>query len=671
MTWESYVFDFLTASLARPLGLAAAAWLLLRFLRIRHPASRHAVWTAVLLGMLLLPEASVIAPHWTLPVIPPAQHFTDRASETAEHVSVDVEPDGAVPHRARPTNQQAPKVANFALPKIETLIVWCYLLGVCAVALYRLIGWTLLRRVVSRARRVHGRRVMESADLATPVAAGVLLPVVILPTGWREWSAATKGAVLAHEFAHLRRRDTLVAALTRLAQCVLWFHPLTWWLARKLHDLAEFACDAAALEKNDDPAGYSRILLDFADAVNRNGHRTAWPGLAMASSSNMGQRIDELFELSGGTTRKLSRPALFLALIGVPVLCLAASLGLSERQAQPIIKAAGGMPYSEPAHPSAAMAPAAAPSSGKARVRPRTVAQRSATAGTMPVPGPTQTVDPGTPKFEVVSIRPCKDGPAIRGGGRGSSGNPASGRLVMNCQSLKGIIERAYTSGMPPLPPIEGAPAWINSERYTINALAEGNPRMDLMIGPMLRGLLQDRFQLKTHLETREVSAYALTVAKGGSKLKPHEDGNCIDIGMVNRLTTPPPPFPASGERPIVCGMNRPGNRLGPNSILDIPGVSLDYFARTILGIAIWDRPVINKTGLTGLFDIHFEFAREAGNPYEYRSRDGEAPTIAAPGEAGPSIFTALQEQLGLKLEAAKASREFLVIDRVDRPSEN
>src|SRR5215469_9306566 len=97
MTWESYVFEFLMASLARPLWLAAAAWLLLRLLRIRHPTSRHKVWTAVLIGMLLLPEASMIAPHWTLPVIPPSQHSAGNEGETIGFVSEDLQPSVAQP----------------------------------------------------------------------------------------------------------------------------------------------------------------------------------------------------------------------------------------------------------------------------------------------------------------------------------------------------------------------------------------------------------------------------------------------------------------------------------------------------------------------------------------------------------------------------------------------
>lgn len=91
-------------------------------------------------------------------------------------------------------------------------------------------------------------------------------------------------------------------------------------------------------------------------------------------------------------------------------------------------------------------------------------------------------------------------------------------------------------------------------------------------------------------------------MAKGGPKLKTSHEGSCVDIGLVTPLSTAPPP-PAPGERPVVCGVAR-GNGSGPNVVLDVAGVSIDFFARTFLGIAIPDRQVVNRTGIVGLFDI-------------------------------------------------------------------
>ena len=180
---------------------------------------------------------------------------------------------------------------------METVVIWIYLAGLFAMLAYRAIGWILLRRVISRSVRVRAR-LRVSSDVLAPVAVGVLRPIVILPAGWRKWNTNTKRAVLAHEYEHLRRHDTVVSALAGWIRCALWFHPLAWWVSRKVSDLAELACDAAALERVGDPASYSRMLLGFAADVNRAGRRVALPGLAMAAGSGMDRRIDSVFELS-------------------------------------------------------------------------------------------------------------------------------------------------------------------------------------------------------------------------------------------------------------------------------------------------------------------------------------------------------------------------------------
>ncbi len=147
-------------------------------------------------------------------------------------------------------------------------------------------------------------------------------------------------------------------------------------------------------------------------------------------------------------------------------------------------------------------------------------------------------------KFEVATIRLC-DSDA---GGRSGGGKSTSGRLVLNCQSLgdadrsfPGLIAQAYglfAGGHrnPPwtMPPVEGGPAWLKSDRYEIVAKAAGDTSQDTMNGPMLQALLEDRFKLKVHRETREIPVYALTVAKAGPephplgpKLHPFKEGSC------------------------------------------------------------------------------------------------------------------------------------------------
>jgi uncharacterized protein (TIGR03435 family) len=271
------------------------------------------------------------------------------------------------------------------------------------------------------------------------------------------------------------------------------------------------------------------------------------------------------------------------------------------------------------------------------------------------------------PKFEVASIRSCNGG-----GGpneRGEGGSFSSGRLTLNCQVVSGLIQAAYVifangvdSADPALvdaSPIEGGPGWINSERYTINAKAEGNVTEEMMQGPMLQSLLEDRFKLKIRKESKEVPVYALTVAKGGPKLKPFEEGSCLE----EVITFPPTPAPA-GQRYCERG-GRPG---GPNRVLVEEGITVDELCKTFLGgpVAGLGRRVIDKTGLSRKFNIHLEFAPsdEALARLRAKGRDNGEPTA-------PPLPTALEEQLGLKLESARGSGDFYVIDHIERPSEN
>jgi uncharacterized protein (TIGR03435 family) len=269
-------------------------------------------------------------------------------------------------------------------------------------------------------------------------------------------------------------------------------------------------------------------------------------------------------------------------------------------------------------------------------------------------------------KFDVASIRPCQQGAR---GGRGNSATPASspGRLNLDCMPVRLLVFEAYVrdpkSFFAFLLPIEG-PAWIDSERYQISAVAENKASIDIMKGPMLRMLMEDRFQAKTHRETRQGPAYILTVAPGGSRLKPFKEGTCIGPDAA------PTAFPADQQRPkgwagglLHCGALL-GRISGPNRLMDIYGITIEQFAK-MLGPWL-GRPVVNKSGLTGLFEIHLEYA-----PDETALFDEKAPTSTTNELRGPSIFTAVQEQLGLRLDSGRGPGEFLVIDRIERPTPN
>jgi len=262
-----------------------------------------------------------------------------------------------------------------------------------------------------------------------------------------------------------------------------------------------------------------------------------------------------------------------------------------------------------------------------------------------------QTAAPATARqFEVASIKACKDD-------RGGSPAPSPGRLDTPCMTVRGLIQIAYErfagGRFHPLdfrdfPPIEGGPKWVDSDRFEISAKADGRFSQAMLNGPMLQALLEDRFRLKLHRESRVVPVYALTIAKGGPKLQPLKEGSCTILDLENPALPPPP-----GEKPAFACGTISGRRNGTQQMMDVHGMSLDEFSK--FGMGLFDRPVINRTGITGRFDWHLEFI----------------PGSAGDDLAGPSIFTAIQEQLGLRLVPSKGPTDVLVIDQLQRPSEN
>ena len=262
-----------------------------------------------------------------------------------------------------------------------------------------------------------------------------------------------------------------------------------------------------------------------------------------------------------------------------------------------------------------------------------------------------------TPKFEVAAIKPCKEAePGQRGGG----GNSSPGRLNVKCDTVKGLINEAYLLfengrfrvGLPPA--IEGGPAWVHSERYEINARAESSVSLEMMHGPMLQALLEDRFKLRIHRETRDVPVYALTIAQSGLKLTPFKEGSCTPVDRTQFAPFSAPPTPEQALK----NCHARGTKEGLNLKIEAHGMTLDEFSKIFLDTHTLGRPVINKTGLTGRFDFRLEYAPDRGDLSDNLG-------------GGPSIFTALQEQLGLRLESTKGPVEILVIDSIARPSEN
>jgi uncharacterized protein (TIGR03435 family) len=230
----------------------------------------------------------------------------------------------------------------------------------------------------------------------------------------------------------------------------------------------------------------------------------------------------------------------------------------------------------------------------------------------------------------------------------------SGGRWIVSNFTLKIVLQVAFDVKDFQ---IVGGPAWINSEGYDISAKADTNAAFEQM-RLMIQSLLVDRFKLMVHRATRELPVYDIGVAKSGVKLATPKEGSCS-----RRDPNEPPSAPRPGERPV-CG--NIGMRRGA---INGVGISMPMLAMVLSGIL--RRVVTDKTGFTGTFDVHLTFAPDdaIADANVGGRLEGQVPQPA--DSAMPSIFTALQEQLGLTLISAKGPVEVLVIDHVERPSDN
>jgi uncharacterized protein (TIGR03435 family) len=226
-----------------------------------------------------------------------------------------------------------------------------------------------------------------------------------------------------------------------------------------------------------------------------------------------------------------------------------------------------------------------------------------------------------TAVFQVASIKPNRSGDPA------STWNISPGELVMRNITLKQLVQIAYDVRDYSM----SGPTWLESERFDINAktpteivATKDSQKRGVLFRGAMQALMADRFKLAVHHETRTVPAYALVVAKGGLKVKPLEsDGEWNENTSKGKLTA------------TKMSMDRLG----------------DWLGRRL------DRPVVDKTNLMGVFSFQLEYSPEQNPPAD---------------DFRPSIFTALQEQLGLRLQSQKLPVDIVVVDRVERvPTEN
>ena len=270
------------------IALVTAA--VLRTAGIKPAAARHTAWTSVLLIMLLLPIWTVWGTKTTLRLLPPLESrgSIQTPLETVFPSSVRV-----TEMRPVQTSATHPTGQNWTW---QSLLLIVYGLGAFGLLARLGIGMARTHRLRRRANIQDGQGI--SSECACPITVGWLHPVVILPKNWEEWPQQQLDAVLTHEREHVRRRDPLIQWVALVNRALFWFHPLSWWLERKLAVLAEEACDAAVLARGHAPQDYSEYLLDIARSVSRSGSRLGIVGMAMPGSL-LPQRIRQILNSRG------------------------------------------------------------------------------------------------------------------------------------------------------------------------------------------------------------------------------------------------------------------------------------------------------------------------------------------------------------------------------------
>jgi uncharacterized protein (TIGR03435 family) len=269
------------------------------------------------------------------------------------------------------------------------------------------------------------------------------------------------------------------------------------------------------------------------------------------------------------------------------------------------------------------------------------------------------------PAFDVISIK----------ANRTNQGIPVvafqpGGRMIAGNVVVRQIIEVAY--GLDAVQ-LLNAPDWTATERFAIEARTADDTPTDT-IRLMLRAMLVDRFGFAAHQERRELPIYALTMARPdkrlGARLRP-SGPECAPIRPPEGVPMPPPPPPppgnGAGRIRLIFPTDEPlGRRCGAMTApgwISARSITMEEFTRRQLSQVV-RRPIVDETGLAGQFDLDIFFAPE-----------GQGGALVGPPPAAvsdvPALFTALQDDLGLKLDARRGPVDVLVVDRIERPTEN
>ena len=602
-----------------------------RLARHSRAAVRHLILAAAFVILLVLPIAAAFGPSIRVPVLARAQNASSPSVIDALVDVIDAQP--TEPAQVGASAPSSPTMAGRL--SMAGMLFAAWLLGVALCLWPVVMGcWRIrsLRRsglpwqrgqamAVTRDRRVD---VLLHESVPGPMTCGILRPCVMLPIDSQTWTDEDLRRALVHELEHVRRRDWVSQCLARMICACYWFHPMVWMAQRQLALEAERACDDAvllsapstALRAGADPSlAYADQLVSLAQRLSGSSNQ---PQLAMASRHDLAARVVAVLDNNQQRGRAGALRIVAAAVVSTLLLATVSPLRIVARSQDPV-------------------APLAQPAA----------------------------------RYEAASIKPCApdEAPLVNGRARGTAGgtnaSTSPGRFNVPCVTVEQLIYLAYASygaregehlandylgTASNDKKVRGGPSWVHSqkEKYAIEATAPGVTDRFVLAGTMLRTLLEERFRLKIHRETENVPMMALRVAKSGFKLKPMKEGDCEEASG-------PPPWP---KQP--CGFMTRSS--GTVSRLHYVSFRLSFLARVLSEEVRLH--VIDETGISGEFLIDLQFvsddmaARAAGDPLG----------AELPG-AGATLFTALEQQLGLKLEKTTGPSGFIVIDSIERPT--
>jgi uncharacterized protein (TIGR03435 family) len=542
--------------------IAALALAAARFARNSRAAARHVLLAAGFAVILLLPLASIVAPSVPIEVPIAAQvGLVSFPRETLPEVrSADV-PVGAgaviTPEVPRPRGPSLPALIVASWIAGAAIFMLPVAAGLWQIRTIRRSGlpWHPGRPVVDPLAHEAGIRrpvgLLLHESMAGPMTCGILRPAIVLPMDVQTWAAEDLRRAIIHELEHVRRADWVTHCLARLVCAVYWFHPLVWAAWRQLTLEAERACDDAVLVTMARNAGadastaYADQLVVLAERLSAASHQ---PQLAMANRADLTTRVVSVLDSRQARGRA---GALSVAIASAAVALLVTTIS-------PLRIVAGAQSASAKATADRSAAPSA-----------------------------------DTQKFDVVSIRPCASEPPTSPGQRSSQGGfpvASPGRFTFECGTVERLISTAYVQNGERLTNqaarigdiewLKNVPGWVRSEKYTIEAKAEGAPDRTVMLGPMLRALLEDRFKLKVHRATDEAAMYNMTVAKGGLKIQPIGEDGCIKYDPDNPPSRDEMMALTAGPKPVCGNMNMMGG--AGKSRWTIGGTTMQNFAGTL-----------------------------------------------------------------------------------------